>query len=102
MAQALYSIGRPEGLQFDLRWIDTPEGGRSRAYGSLIAWSAGKLIWGQTDDEERITGVEWFWDDLLERLAYSWRYLLLEEAYPMGLLPTVPQLLRSVLRERRI
>ena len=54
------------------------------------------------NEEGQIVGVDWFWDDLLERLAFSWRYLLLEEAYPMGLLPAAPQLLRSVLRERRI
>jgi hypothetical protein len=102
MAETLHSIGRPQGLQFDLKWLDRPERDYSPAYGSLIAWVAGKLIWGQTNDEGQVTGLEWFWDDLLDRLACSWRYLLLEEAYPMGLLPTAPQLLRSVLRERRI
>jgi Zn-dependent peptidase ImmA (M78 family) len=102
MAETLHSIGRPRGLQFDLKWLDRPEDGDSPAYGSIVAWAAGKLIWGQTNDEGQVAGVEWFWDDLLDRLAYSWRYLLLEEAYPMGLLPTAPQLLRIVLREQRI
>ncbi len=102
MGETLHSIGRPQGLQFDLKWLGRSDGGDSPAYGSLTAWAAGKLIWGETKDEGQVTGVEWFWDDLLDRLAYSWRYLLLEEAYPLGLLPAAPQLLRIVLRERRI
>jgi hypothetical protein len=102
MAETLHSIGRPDSLQFDLRWLDTPESEHPRGYGSLVVWVAGKLIWGQTNEDSQVVGVEWFWDDLLERLAFSWRYLLLEEAYPMGLLPIAPQLLRGVLRERRI
>lgn len=60
------------------------------------------MVWGQINEEGEAVGVEWFWDDLLGHLAQSWRFLLLEESYPMGLLPNVPQLLRSVLRERRI
>jgi len=102
MAEAQHSIGRPDGLQFDLQWLKTPQDERPLGYGALAAWVAGKLIWGQTNEDNQVVGLEWFWDDLLERLAFSWRYLLLEEAYPMGLLPTVPQLLRTVLRDRRI
>ena len=100
MAQTIHSIGRPDSLQFDLQWLDAPE--RPLGYGSLVVWAAGELIWGEKNEEGQIVGVEWFWDDLVERLALSWRYLLLEEAYPMGLLPAAPQLLRSVLRERQI
>ncbi len=100
MAQTVHSLGRPDSLQFDLQWLDIPE--HPLGYGSLVVWVAGELIWGEKNEEGQIVGVDWFWDDLLERLAFSWRYLLLEEAYPMGLLPAAPQLLRSVLRERRI
>jgi Zn-dependent peptidase ImmA (M78 family) len=102
MAEALHSIGRPDGLQFDLRWPERKPGEESPAYGALVAWAAGKLVWGQTNENGETVGVEWFWDDLLERLSHSWRYLLLEESYPLGLLPVAPQLLRGVLRERRI
>jgi len=102
MAQTVHSIGRPDSLQFELQWLDTPETEHPLGYGSLVVWAAGELIWGEKNEEGQIVGVDWFWDDLLERLAFSWRYLLLEEAYPMGLLPAAPQLLRSVLRERQI
>ena len=102
MAQTVHSIGRPDSLQFDLQWLDMPESEHPLGYGSLVVWVAGELIWGERNEEGQIVGVEWFWDDLLERLAFSWRYLLLEEAYPMGLLPAAPQLLRSILRERQI
>lgn len=102
MAQTIHSIGRPDSLQFDLQWLDTPENEQPLGYGSLVVWAAGELIWGEKNEEGQIIGVEWFWDDLLERLAFSWRYLLLEEAYPMGLLPAAPQLLRGTLRERQI
>ena len=102
MAQTVHSIGRPDSLQFDLQWLDTPGSEHPLGYGSLVVWVAGELIWGERNEEGQIVGVEWFWDDLLERLAFSWRYLLLEEAYPMGLLPVAPQLLRSILRERQI
>jgi Zn-dependent peptidase ImmA (M78 family) len=102
MAQTIHSIGRPDGLQFDLQWLDTSESEHPPGYGGLVVWVAGELIWGERNEEGQILGVEWFWDDLLERLAFSWRYLLLEEAYPTGLLPAAPQLLRSILRERQI
>ncbi len=102
MAQTVHSIGRPDSLQFDLRWLDMPGSDHPPGYGSLVVWIAGELIWGERNEEGQIVGVEWFWDDLLERLAFSWRYLLFEESYPMGLLPVVPQLLRSVLREQQV
>jgi Zn-dependent peptidase ImmA (M78 family) len=102
MVEAVHSIGGPDSLQFDLRWLDRPGGEYPPGYGSLVVWVAEQLIWGQTNEEGETSGVEWYWDDLLERLAYSWRYLLLEESYPLGLLPSAPQLLRSVLREQRI
>jgi Zn-dependent peptidase ImmA (M78 family) len=100
MAQAAHhSIGEPGGLRFDLAWAnERPAEGISLAFGNLKAWVGPDLIWGRIEDE-KTCGVDWYWDELLDVLARSWRFLIFEEAYPLGLRPSVPQLLRSKVRE---
>ncbi|MBZ0145983.1 MAG: ImmA/IrrE family metallo-endopeptidase [Pseudorhodoplanes sp.] len=98
MGEATYhSVGRPGGLKFDIAWIE--DAARSRAYGNLRVWIGSKLIWGQIESDQAV-GLEWDWDDLLDFLAHSWRFITLDESYPMDVQPTAPQLLRGILRER--
>lgn len=101
MAQTTYhSIGEPGGLRFDLRWAnEEPASGSPIAFGDLKAWVGPNLIWGRIEDTT-IYGIDWYWDELLDVLARSWRFLIFEESYPLGLLPSVPQLLRGKVREK--
>lgn len=101
MAQATHhSIGEPGGLRFDLCWADQSSAGESPiAFGNLKAWVGPNLVWGRIE-ETTAYGVDWYWDGLLDVLARSWRFLIFEEAYPLGLLPSVPQLLRGKVREK--
>jgi Zn-dependent peptidase ImmA (M78 family) len=101
MAQAAHhSIGQPGGLRFDLCWAnENPAIGSPIAFGNLKAWVGSNLIWGRIE-ETNTYGIDWYWDELLDVLARSWRFLIFEEAYPLGLLPSVPQLLRSKVREK--
>lgn len=101
MAQAThYSIGEPGGLRFDLCWAsESQEKQLPIALGSIKAWVGPNLIWGRIEDNVAY-GVDWYWDELLDVLARSWRFLIFEEAYPLGLMPIVPQLLRSKVQEK--
>ena len=95
-----YSIGDPGGLRFDLSWFDQdPAQSSLHAFGNLKVWVGPNLIWGHVE-ESNACGVNWYWDELLDVLARSWRFLIFEESYPLGLLPKAPQLLRGTVKER--
>jgi Zn-dependent peptidase ImmA (M78 family) len=79
-------IGPPSGLAFELQWeADEPRGSADEASrGRLIARIAGAPVWiDRSHDPAR--GVRWSMVELLEHLAWTWRYLRYEESDPLGL-----------------
>ena len=60
----------------------------------------GEPIWYREDDDGRTTALHWTWIDLLEGLAEHWPALLLEETYPIPVLPLYPGLLRREAERR--
>lgn len=58
-------------------------------HGRLILFVNGRGIW--CDDRgEEITGITEYWDGLLDHLARCWRYIGMEEPYPLCFNPESP------------
>ncbi|MFP4649290.1 MAG: ImmA/IrrE family metallo-endopeptidase [Halorhodospira sp.] len=60
--------------------------GRGRLYLAL----GGVTLWGEEGQDGASQGIEADWAPLLEHLAGTWPWLMLEEVYPLGLTPPCP------------
>ncbi len=99
MAKALRLIGPEDGLQFQLDLHDGSRRG-ALAWGDGLLLLQGEPIWCREDDDGSTTALHWTWIDLLEGLAEHWPALLLEETYPIPVLPLYPGLLRREAERR--
>lgn len=82
-------------IEFSLRWV--ADGSTDQAahatLGHLRLALRGQPVW-HGDDAD--TGFEWTWIELLEFLADSWRYLVLEDGTPLGVaVDTAPRMLAA-------
>lgn len=99
MAEAFRLIGPDDGLQFELSLqAGAREGGL--AWGNGLVRLQGEPIWYRDDDANNLVPLHWTWLDLLEFLAQHWSALLLEETYPIPVLPLYPGLLRREAERR--
>lgn len=99
MAEALRLIGPDDGLQFELDLqADRQRGGLAWGFGRLRL--QGEPIWYREDEHGSEAALHWTWIDLLEFLAGNWSALLLEETYPIPVLPLYPGLLRREAERR--
>lgn len=100
MEKEIYNFGPSDGLNFAFEFRNEDANSRP-LLGRLCAWIGGSLVWGSVDgDGATATGVEWYWQDLLRHLTEILDVLNYEEAYPLGLEPSAPQLLRQAARAR--
>lgn len=99
MAEALRLIGPDDGLQFQL---DLHDGRRDDglAWGDGLLRLQGETIWCRDADNGGEAPLHWTWIDLLEALAEHWSALLLEQTYPIPVLPLYPGLLRREAERR--
>ena len=92
-------IGCPEGLQFEFELA-----GHNLREG--LAWGEGRLlilgepVWVTEDTAGNEQPVEWSWLDLLEFLAESWPWLMLEENYPIPINPADMNTMKSSAKRR--
>ena len=99
MAESLRLIGANDGLQFELDLReDRQRSGLAWGYGRLRLQR--ELIWYREDEHDSEATLHWTWIDLLEFLAANWSALLLEETYPIPVLPLYPGLLRREAERR--
>lgn len=86
----------PEGeIEIALSWLPGPSQptGAEATRGLLRAELRGRPVW---YGENEATGFEWTWIELLEFIADSWLYLVLEDGAPLGVaLDTAPRMLAA-------
>jgi Zn-dependent peptidase ImmA (M78 family) len=94
-------IGAPQGLQFEIEWIDdtAAKTAAEATRGRISLWVGEHFVWGKRSGD-RFLGLIWTWIELLEFLGNSWQYLLYEEGYPFALQPTSPVRLRYAAESR--
>ena len=82
-------------IEFSLRWAadSSTDQAAHATLGRLRLAVRGQPVW-HGDDAD--VGFEWTWIELLEFLADSWRYLVLEDGTPLGVaLGTAPRMLAA-------
>jgi len=97
-----FRAGDPAGLQFELVLHDQVQEARAdmATFGRLTAWLGEDLVWGRLGSGGNVLGVEWYWVELLEHLAWNWRYLRYEPGYPFRVAPVKPSGLPQELERR--
>lgn len=82
-------------FEISLSWLaEHPQGtGAEATRGLLRVNLGGREVW---YGEDKSTGFEWTWIELLEFLAEYWLYLSIEDGAPLGVaLDTVPRMLEA-------
>lgn len=86
----------PDGdIEIALSWLPRPSHptGAEATRGLLRANLRGRPVW---YGEDVATGFEWTWIELLEFIAESWLYLIMEDGAPLGVaLDTAPRMLAA-------
>lgn len=86
---------RDGDIEITLSWMTAPSQptGAEATRGLLKASLQGRPVW---HGEDEATGFEWTWIELLEFLAESWLYLVIENGAPPGVAPAAePRMLAS-------
>jgi hypothetical protein len=95
------TVGAPDGLQFELSLApDPPADVAGLAWGDGLLRVCGEAVWCADDGAGGNVPLRWTWVDLLEFLAMSWPWLLLEETWPVPVKPLFPRDLRAEVERR--
>lgn len=82
--------GSLNGVAYDLAWDERTSGG---TIGDIKLMVKGRVIWGESD-----TGLRLDLAPVLRQLARNWNALLLQETYPLGVVPLSPSRFESDFR----
>ena len=82
----MVDIGNITGLRFTLSWDrGDPQGSADEAtWGTIIAAIGDAEVW-RSETGSLLGGVHWALIEMLEHLAWTWRFLVNEEMDPLGL-----------------
>lgn len=102
MKEKTQCFGSQNGLRIEVAWKPPlrEASAADATWGELRLWVGGKLIWGRESETLEEHPVEWTWIELLEHLAFAWRYIEFEQGYPLGLRPLWPTDLHKAAEDR--
>ena len=90
MVEEIRTIGNAEGLRFEFRFDRSNPASRRQAWGRAMLFLGDEVIWADDDGCGVDVPFAWSWFDLLEFLAESWPWLVLEQRYPIPVNPLYP------------
>lgn len=100
MDKELRKIGTHDGLLLEIELSEDEQHERRLGWGLVRLSLGGEPVWTDDDSLSEPKPLFWTWVDLLEFLARSWPWLLLEESYPIPVSPLHPGYLQREAERR--